>query len=66
MWFSRRFLKCPLRKTVKLLGFVSDLNHIDERLKKRNCKFMNSTTQHAHQGSQHRFNSLVAHHFDLM
>jgi len=49
MWLSRRFSKCPSRKTEKPLGFVG-LGHIDDKIKKRNCKFMNS---------------LVAHHFDL-
>ena len=52
MWLSRRFSKCPSRKTVgpKVIRFYVGLGQVDDIIKKRNCKFMNS---------------LVARHFDL-
>ena len=46
----KKIFKVCVTENCKAIRFCVGLNHIDEIIKKRNCKFMNS---------------LVAHHFDL-
>jgi len=46
----KKIFKVPVTESSKAIRFCGGLGHIDDIIKKRNFKFMNS---------------LVAHHFDL-